>query len=110
MALKIRLRQQGRRNHLTYRLVVTDSRAPRDGKYIEMLGCYDPHFEGSREGNLFEERIQLWLDRGAILTDKAHFLVKRLAPNVLKALREQREKQKEKQRQKRAEKRRKKAE
>ncbi len=42
MALKIRLRQQGRNNRPFYRLVVTDVRSPRDGKYVEMLGWYNP--------------------------------------------------------------------
>ena len=45
MALKIRLRQQGKTNHLMYRLVVVDSRAPRDGKYLEMVGKYNPHLK-----------------------------------------------------------------
>ena len=42
MALVIRLRQQGRNNRQTYRVVVVDSRYPRDGKYLEMLGWYNP--------------------------------------------------------------------
>ena len=42
MALKIRLRAQGRNNRETYRLVVADGRSPRDGKYMEMLGWYNP--------------------------------------------------------------------
>ena len=42
MALKIRLRQQGRKNRPFYRMVVTDVRAPRDGKYCEALGWYNP--------------------------------------------------------------------
>ena len=42
MALKIRLRQQGRKNRPFYRLVLTDSRTPRDGKYVEALGWYNP--------------------------------------------------------------------
>jgi small subunit ribosomal protein S16 len=42
MALKIRLRQQGRNNRPFYRLVVADVRSPRDGKYLEALGWYNP--------------------------------------------------------------------
>lgn len=45
MALIIRLRQQGKTNRKSYRLVVADSRSPRDGKYLENLGMYDPHEE-----------------------------------------------------------------
>lgn len=85
MALKIRLRQQGRHNRATYRLVVTDGRAPRDGKYVEMLGWYAP-FESTPENTLSikEDRIQHWLDQGAQLTDKAKTLVAKLAPAIVK--------------------------
>ena len=83
MALKIRLRQQGRKNRETYRLVVTDSRAPSDGKYVEMVGWYNP-FETKPEMNLNlkPDRIQHWLDLGAQLTDKAHALVTQFAPAI----------------------------
>lgn len=83
MALKIRLRQQGRTNGQVYRLVVTDTRSPRDGKYIEMLGWYNP-FQAEAEKNLHLDaaRIQHWLDMGAQLTEKAQCLVKQGAPQV----------------------------
>ncbi|PCI78197.1 30S ribosomal protein S16 [Candidatus Aerophobetes bacterium] len=87
MALKIRLRQQGRRNRLTYRLVVADSRSPRDGKYIELLGHYDPHLEPGKDIVVFEERLQHWVDNGAVLNPKVENLVKRSAPDVIKNLR-----------------------
>ncbi len=82
MALKIRLRQQGRRNHAVFRLVLTNSRTPRDGKYIELLGSYDPH---SKENGLSlkPERISFWIDNGAILSDNATALVKKVAPDML---------------------------
>lgn len=85
MALKIRLRQQGRKNRQAYRLVVIDSRNPRDGRYIESLGWYNPLEEGM---NFNEERIQYWLDTGAILSERASQLIKKQAPNILTALRE----------------------
>lgn len=88
MVLKIRLRQQGRTNRLTYRLVVADSRSPRDGKYVENLGYYDPHTEGEREAVLQEDRIQHWVDLGAELTEKARALVARKAPGVIKSIKE----------------------
>ena len=84
MALKIRLRQQGRRNQLTYRLVLADSRLPRDGKYLEKLGYYDPHIEGSNDATIFEDRIQYWIERGAELTEKAQAIIFRKAPEVMK--------------------------
>ena len=87
MALKIRLRQQGRRNRLSYRLIVTDSRSPRDGKYVESLGWYDPH-KKEEDCSFHEERIAHWLGHGAQLSEKAASLVKRKAPGVLAALKE----------------------
>ena len=89
MALKIRLRQQGRNNRTTYRLVVTDSRSPRDGKYVEMLGWYNP-LENELEKSLSfkADRVQHWLDHGAQLTDKAKTLVKKLAPQIVSQLTE----------------------
>jgi len=88
MVLKIRLRQQGRTNRLTYRLVVADSRSPRDGKYVENLGHYDPHMDGEKDATLKEDRIQHWVDLGAELSEKAEALVARKAPGVIKSLRE----------------------
>lgn len=86
MALKIRLRQQGRTNRATYRLVVTDCRSPRDGKYLEMLGWYNPfETEESLTLSMKPDRIQHWLDQGAQLTDKARTLVKKLAPSIVRA-------------------------
>lgn len=89
MGLKIRLRQQGRNNFETYRLVVTDSRSPRDGKYVEMLGWYNP-YESEAERNLSvkADRVQHWLDQGAQLTEKAKALVAKSAPSIVKRLTE----------------------
>jgi small subunit ribosomal protein S16 len=86
MALKIRLRQQGRKNQQTYRLVLCDSRSPRDGKYLEILGWYNPR-ESTPEKNLKIEgdRVQHWLSQGAILSERAASLVKRGSPDVLTA-------------------------
>jgi len=89
--LKIRLRQMGRTNRLMYRLVVADSRYPRDGKYLEMVGHYDPHVEGNDNISVIEDRVQYWLDHGAELTEKAENLIARAAPGVMKALREKRQ-------------------
>lgn len=88
MTLKIRLRQQGRTNHHTYRLVVTDAYSPRDGKYVENLGYYNPHCEGTQESSLVEERIHYWIERGAQPTEKALSLIERKAPGVIKMMRE----------------------
>ncbi|MCH9614035.1 MAG: 30S ribosomal protein S16 [Chlamydiia bacterium] len=62
-----------------------DSRTPRDGKYLEMVGSYDPHNEGEKELKVLEDRIAYWLGKGAQLSEKAEALVKRAAPGALKA-------------------------
>lgn len=85
MALKIRLRAQGRNNRETYRLVLADGRSPRDGKYIEMLGWYNP-FESVPERNLLvkADRIQHWLDLGAQMSENAEALIRKAAPSIVR--------------------------
>ncbi len=86
MALKIRMRKVGRTNRPSYRIIVTDSRNPRDGKYLEALGWYNP-LEAEEEKNLSVdgERVNHWLNEGAILSEKAAALVERAAPQVMQA-------------------------
>lgn len=85
MALKIRLRQQGRTNRQFYRMVVTDSRNPRDGRFVEMLGWYNPlEADGDKGISIKEDRIQHWLGQGAIMSEKSEALIARAAPNVIK--------------------------
>ncbi len=86
MAVKIRLRQQGRKNRQTFRLVVTDIRNPRDGKYIETLGSYDPHSPKQSSLKLNAERLSYWLSKGAELSSSAEKLVKGVAPEVISSL------------------------
>ncbi len=102
MSLKIRLRQQGRKNSLVYRLVLSDSRSPRDGKYIELLGWYNPQ-EAEAEKNLKVEsdRVLHWLQLGAVLTEKAEKLVERAAPEVIAVMRKKAEEKRVKLREKR---------
>lgn len=85
MALKIRLRQQGRANRPFYRVVVADSRSPRDGKYVESIGWYNP-FEADQDKNLSlsAERVQHWLGLGAQLTESVEALIKKVAPHIVK--------------------------
>ncbi|SCA62390.1 30S ribosomal protein S16 [Chlamydiales bacterium SCGC AG-110-P3] len=86
MALTIRLRQQGRKGHQQFRLVLTDNRTRRDGKYIEMLGWYDPA-QAEDEKNLLvkADRVQHWIEQGAQLSETVETLVRRAAPAVLRA-------------------------
>ena len=77
MSLKIRLARGGAKKRPHYRIVVADSRMPRDGRFIERLGTYDPLLTKDNENRvtLKDERIRYWLDKGAKPTDRvAKFL------------------------------------
>ncbi len=86
MALIIRMRQQGANSRQRFRIVVTDSRNPRDGKYVEKLGWYNPF--GPNEKNYFLDisRLEYWLGLGAQISDRVKLLVKRMAPEVVKQM------------------------
>ena len=86
MALIIRMRQQGANSRQRFRVVVTDVRSPRDGKYLEKLGWYNPFAEEGRNYQLDVPRIQYWLDQGAQISDCVKAIVKRFAPEVIQAL------------------------
>ena len=88
MALTIRMRQQGRASQQRFRLVVTDSRNPRDGKYLEMLGWYNPFGEDEKNYFIDVPRIQYWLGNGAQISDRVKTLVGKFAPEVVQALTE----------------------
>lgn len=75
MSVKIRLRRIGAKKHPFYRLVVADTRSPRDGKFIEILGTYDPMTEPVKL-NIDQEKIKAWLQKGARPSDTARaFLI-----------------------------------
>ena len=83
MGLVIRLRQQGRKNRHSFRLVVADRKSPRDGKYVENLGWYDPFAKDENNLSLKEERLKYWIDQGAQLSEKVKCLIKKKAPVIL---------------------------
>lgn len=72
MALKLRMARGGRRNLPFYRIVVADSRAPRDGKFIEKLGTYNPVLSNDNPNRvtLNTDRIKYWLSQGAKPSDR----------------------------------------
>ena len=74
MAVKIRLTRLGKKKQPTYRVVVMDSRKPRDGKYIEQLGIYDPRQEPSLI-TIDNDRALYWLKTGAQPTERAQKLL-----------------------------------
>src|SRR5215467_14331689 len=87
MAVKIRLRRAGRKKAPTYRIVVADSRSPRDGKFIEIIGQYAPR-TGEQALNLKNDRVNYWLDSGAQPTDTVRSLLRKAG--ILKARHEAR--------------------
>ena len=72
MSLKIRLARAGAKKRPFYRIVVADSKSPRDGRYIEKLGTYNPLLprDSSERITLVEERVKHWLSVGAQPTDR----------------------------------------
>ncbi len=72
MAMKIRLARGGSKKRPFYRIVASDSRMPRDGRYIEKLGTYNPLLPKDSEERvqMDAERVQYWLDQGAQPTDR----------------------------------------
>jgi small subunit ribosomal protein S16 len=76
MAVKIRLARMGSKKKPFYRIVAADSESPRDGKFLEILGYYDPMKEPANV-KMHEEKITYWLEKGAGLTDSARVLLKK---------------------------------
>jgi len=74
VSVKIRLRTVGKRKQHSYRIVAIESRNPRNGKYLEQLGWYNPR---SKELQIDDEGIKRWQEKGAILTDAVKALLKR---------------------------------
>lgn len=76
MAVKLRLKRMGSKKKPFYRIVAADSRSPRDGRFIETVGTYNPIMEPA-EVNINEEIAMKWLRDGAIPTDTVRDLLKR---------------------------------
>jgi small subunit ribosomal protein S16 len=76
MAVSIRLRREGAKNRPYYKIVVADSRSPRDGKFIEIIGTYDPKTPGNNS-SLKVERAEYWISKGAQPSDTVRSLIKR---------------------------------
>lgn len=74
--VKIRLRRTGCNNNTTFRVVATDSRSPRDGKFLEILGWYLPKQEGVNF-KIDMERVAYWLSKGAKLSETVASIVRK---------------------------------
>lgn len=86
MATKIRLQRGGRKGYAFYSIVIADSRAPRDGKFIEKIGTYNPNTNPAAVDLNFE-RALYWLEVGAQPTDTARNILKREGVYLMKHLR-----------------------
>ena len=75
MAVKIRLARHGAKGAPFYRIVVADSRSPRDGRFIDRIGTYNPRTQPS-EINVDQEKAREWLGKGAPPPDQGRKLVK----------------------------------
>src|SRR2546423_9253372 len=76
MAVAIRLRREGALNRPYFKVVVTDTRSPRDGKFIEIVGTYDPKKAG-QNSTLKLDRIEHWISKGAQPSDTVRSLIKK---------------------------------
>ena len=74
MSVKIRLRRTGAKNAACHRIVVADSRSPRDGRFIEIIGVYDPRHEFEK---IDLERVGYWVSNGAIPSPTVNAIIKR---------------------------------
>jgi small subunit ribosomal protein S16 len=87
MAVKIRLTRMGAKKRPSYRIVATDSRSPRDGKYLELIGFYNP-LSNPAEIKINEEVAIKWIKNGAVLTDTAKDLFSKTG--IMKKIHEER--------------------
>jgi small subunit ribosomal protein S16 len=76
MAVSIRLRREGAKNRPYYKVVVADARSPRDGKFIEIIGTYDPKKPG-HNSTLKLDRAEYWFSKGAQASDTVRSLIKK---------------------------------
>ncbi len=84
MAVAIRLRREGAKNRPYYKVVVADQRSPRDGKFIEMIGTYDPKVKGPNS-SIDVARAEYWIGCGARPSDTVRSIIKRAKRSTLLA-------------------------
>ncbi len=79
MAVRIRLRRTGKRNAPCHRIVVADARSPRNGRFIENIGIYDPR---QQVENIDLERVDYWVSCGAIPSETVEGIIKRARAGI----------------------------
>ena len=84
MAVAIRLRREGTTKRPYYKVVVANSRSPRDGKFIEIIGNYDPKKENDT-ANLYLSRAEYWITKGAQPTETVRSIIRKARKQLGKA-------------------------
>ena len=88
MAVTIRLRRDGTKNSPYYRIVVADKHSPRDGKFLELIGTYDPKKKGDN-ATIKLERVDHWVKLGAVPSDTVRSIIKKAKAKSAKAEKEE---------------------
>lgn len=88
MPVRIRLMRFGRKKRPFYRIVAADSRSPRDGKFLDVLGYYDP-LKKPFEVKVDEQKVRIWLERGAEPTETVRALLKKIGFRLRESSRSQ---------------------
>ena len=84
MAVIIRLRRDGAKNSPYYRIVVADKHSPRDGKFLELIGTYDPKKKGDNSRTIKLDRATHWMKLGARPSDTVRSILKKANAKVTK--------------------------
>lgn len=84
MAVRIRLTRKGRKKQPFYRIVVADSEAPRDGKFLDIVGTYDP-MQNPAAVTIDNEKLDSWMKKGAKPTETVESLIKKHVPGAVVA-------------------------
>lgn len=79
MAVRIRLTRLGRKKQPFYRIVVADGESPRDGKFLDIIGTYDP-LQDPAKIDINNEKLQNWMGKGALPSTTVKSLIKQAAP------------------------------
>ena len=80
MAVKIRLARRGKKNAAAYRIIVADGRSPRDGKFIEVIGTYNPRL---KEEQIDLEKAAKWISNGAQPSDTVKAIINRVEKGIV---------------------------
>jgi len=79
MAVRIRLTRLGRKKKPFYRIVVADNESPRNGKFLDIVGTYDP-LQDPAKIDINDKKLQAWLGKGALPSTTVQSLIKKAAP------------------------------